>query len=59
MAERSVNDAMDDLCDDLNTVYEKKSNKVTSISSSSTHTQYVSAKAVYDYVGTLDDWLIS
>ncbi len=32
------------------TGYEQTSNKVTSISSSSTNTQYPSAKSVYDYV---------
>lgn len=33
---------------------ENTSNKVTSISSSSTNTQYPSAKAVYDYISSLD-----
>lgn len=33
---------------------EDKSNKVTSISSSSTDTEYPSAKAVYDYIQSLD-----
>lgn len=33
---------------------EDKSNKVTSISSSSTNTEYPSAKAVYDYIQSLD-----
>jgi len=36
------------------TDFEIKSNKVTSISSSSTNTQYPSAKAVYDYIQSLD-----
>ena len=35
-------------------VYELSSNKVTSISSSSTDTQYPSAKCVYDLVGNLE-----
>ena len=34
-------------------VYELSSNKVTSISSSSTDTQYPSAKCVYDYIDTI------
>ena len=33
---------------------EKQSNKVTSLSSSSTHTQYPSAKAVYDAIQLVD-----
>jgi hypothetical protein len=36
------------------TGYEQTSNKVTSISSSSTNTQYPSAKCVYDIVGDIE-----
>jgi len=36
---------------------EDKSNKVTSISSSSTDTQYPSAKCVYDLIGDLESIL--
>ena len=36
------------------TGYEQTSNKVTSISSSSTNTQYPSAKCVYDIVGNIE-----
>ena len=36
---------------------EDKSNKVTSISSSSTDTQYPSAKCVYDLVGDIETLL--
>lgn len=36
------------------TGYEQTSNKVTSISSSSTDTQYPSAKCVYDIVGDIE-----
>ena len=35
----------------IEAVFEQKSNKVTSISSSSTDTQYPSAKCVYDAIG--------
>lgn len=38
---------------------ENISNKVTSLSSSSTHTQYPSAKAVYDLVGDIETILAS
>lgn len=38
----------------LNSNKEDKSNKVTSVSSASTNTQYPSAKAVYDYIQSLD-----
>lgn len=38
----------------LPTTYEAKSNKVTSISSSSTDTQYPSALAVYNYINSLN-----
>lgn len=36
---------------------EKSSNKVTSVSSSSTNTQYPSAKCVYDLVGNVESLL--
>jgi len=36
------------------TLKEDKSNKVTSISSSSTDTQYPSAKCVYDLIGNIN-----
>lgn len=36
----------------IETVFEQKSNKVTSISSSSTDTEYPSAKAVYTAIGS-------
>ena len=36
---------------------EKSSNKVTSVSSSSTDTQYPSAKCVYDLVGDVETLL--
>lgn len=36
------------------TDYEQNTNKTTTISSSSTNTQYPSAKAVYDYIQSLD-----
>lgn len=36
---------------------EKSSNKVTSVSSSSTNTQYPSAKCVYDLVGDIETLL--
>ena len=38
---------------------EKSSNKVTSVSSSSTDTQYPSAKCVYDLVGNVETLLAS
>ena len=38
-------------------VYELSSNKVTSISSSSTDTQYPSAKCVYDLIGDVETLL--
>lgn len=42
---------------------EDTSNKVTSLSSSSTHTQYISAKGVFDHVegliGDVDYWLLN
>lgn len=37
--------------------YEEKENKVTSLSSSSTDTQYPSAKCVYDLVGDVESLL--
>lgn len=37
--------------------YEKKENKVTSLSSSSTDTQYPSAKCVYNLVGDVESLL--
>lgn len=40
------------LIDDDGVVYEQTSNKVTSLSSSSTDTQYPSAKCVYDGLAT-------
>ena len=39
------------------TTKEDKSNKVTSLSSSSTDTQYPSAKCVYDIVGNIESLL--
>ena len=38
-------------------VYELSSNKITSLSSSSTDTQYPSAKCVYDLVGNIESIL--
>lgn len=38
-------------------VYEAKSNKVTTLSSASTDTQYPSAKCVYDLVGDIETLL--
>lgn len=58
-----VNDVIDIQVDGVSVVNNKianitgkenSSNKVTSISSSSTNTQYPSAKAVYDYIESLD-----
>ena len=43
-----VQSAVDEVNDKLDNLFEKKSNKVTSISSSSTDLQYPSAKAVYN-----------
>lgn len=40
-----------------NTLYEAKSNKVTSLSSSSTNAQYPSAKCVYDMIGDVETLL--
>ena len=42
---------------DLQSGKEDKSNKVTSLSSSSTDTQYPSAKCVYDIVGNIESVL--
>ena len=41
------------LIDEGNVTYEQTSNKVTSLSSASTNTQYPSAKAVYDHVDSI------
>lgn len=38
-------------------VYEAKTNKVTTLSSASTDTQYPSAKCVYDIVGDIETLL--
>jgi len=43
----------------IEAVFEKKSNKTTSIDSSSTDTQYPSAKCVYDEVDWVYDWATS
>lgn len=43
--------------DDNSSAYEQTSNKVTSISSSSTDTQYPSAKCVYDIIGDINSAL--
>jgi hypothetical protein len=43
----------------INDYVEAKSNKVTSISSASTNTQYPSAKCVYDLVGDIESLLAS
>lgn len=45
------------LIDEANVTYENTLNKVTSLSSSSTHTQYPSAKCVYDIVGDIETLL--
>lgn len=49
--------------DATDAVYEAKSNKVTSLSSTSTNTVYPSGKAVVDYVeavvGDIDDWILT
>ena len=42
------------LIDDEGIVYERVTNKVTSLSSSSTNTQYPSAKCVYDLLGDVE-----
>lgn len=41
------------LIDEDSVAFERTSNKVTSLSSSSTNTQYPSAKTVYDYVDSI------
>lgn len=41
----------------IETVFEQKENKVTSLSSSSTDTQYPSAKCVYDLIGDAIDYI--
>ena len=48
-----VQSAVDEVNDKLDNLFETKSNKVTSISSSSTDTQYPSAKAVYGMLNGL------
>lgn len=48
----SVEEALDDL--DLSDTYQTLANLVTSISSESTDSQYVSAKCVYDLIGNLE-----
>ena len=45
------------LIDESSVTYEQTSNKVTSLSSSSTDTQYPSAKCVYDLVGDIETLL--
>ena len=45
------------LIDEPNATYENTLNKVTSLSSSSTDTQYPSAKCVYDIVGDIETLL--
>ena len=45
------------LKDSIEAVFEKKSNKVTSLSSSSTDTQYPSAKCIYDLIGDAIDYI--
>ena len=45
------------LIDQSSVTYEQTSNKVTSLSSSSTNTQYPSAKCVYDIVGDIETLL--
>ena len=49
-----VQSAVDEVNDKLDNLFEKKSNKVTSMSSSSTDEQYPSAKAVYDISNTFE-----
>lgn len=49
----------DDDLNDISLTYEKLSNKVTSLSSSSTDTEYPSAKCVYDNLANKQDTLIS
>ena len=48
-----VQSAVDEVNDKLDNLFEKKSNKVTSISSSSTDEQYPSAKSVYSMLNGL------
>ena len=52
----------DTIAESISAVYERKSNKVTSITSNSTNTQYPTAKAVYDYIDSVineyGDWII-
>lgn len=45
------------LIDESPVTYEQTSNKVTSLSSSSTDTQYPSAKCVYDIIGDIETLL--
>lgn len=45
------------LIDDDGIVPENSKNKVTSLSASSTHTQYPSAKCVYDLIGNVETLL--
>lgn len=45
------------LIDESSVTYEQTSHKVTSLSSSSTDTQYPSAKCVYDIVGDIETLL--
>lgn len=45
------------LIDESAVTYEQTSNKVTSLSSNSTDTQYPSAKCVYDLVGDIETLL--
>lgn len=43
--------------EEVGTGYEQTSNKVTSVSSASTHTQYPTAKCLYDLVGDVETLL--
>lgn len=57
---KDLADATEDALDNTNTLLNAKentSNKVTSLSSSSTDTQYPSAKCVYDLVGDIETLL--
>ena len=47
-------DNIDDVIESVTTAKEDKSNKVTTLSSSSTDTQYPSAKCVYDLIGDVE-----
>lgn len=52
---KDMAESIDTVLDDIDLEgYEKTSDKVTTISSTSTNEQYPSAKAVYDYIQSLD-----